>query len=94
MPRQKPETPPLVQWEKTPAQVRVLDWRRRANAYGLTPRAAEERDEGESEEPYDGEPEQLIVDDDPEANGFRPRAAVMTPTWCASTCARSDGGRC
>jgi RNA polymerase primary sigma factor len=67
MPRQKPETPPLVQWEEQPPQVRVLDWRRRANAYGLAPLAAEERDEGEGEEQFDGQPEQLIVDDDPEA---------------------------
>jgi RNA polymerase primary sigma factor len=68
MPRKKPETPPLVQWEDAPARVRVLDWRRRANAHGLTTLAGDEEDGADLDaDTFDGQPEQLIVDDDPEA---------------------------
>jgi RNA polymerase sigma factor (sigma-70 family) len=47
--------------------VRVLDWRRRAHAHGLTTLAADD-DRNADADAFDGQPEQLIVDDDPEAS--------------------------
>src|SRR6185295_5541710 len=67
MPRRPRHQPaePLVRWEEAPPQVNVLDWRKRASQYGLrAPAAGEDGDEpGE----FDGAPEQLIGEEDPEA---------------------------
>src|SRR2546428_5920297 len=54
--------PPLVQWEDDPPQRHVLDWRRRANAFGLTPSV----DDG------DVELDRLIADEEPEAATSQP----------------------
>jgi len=54
-----------VEWEDQPAQLRVLDWRRRARRYGLTSPASESP--LESEEDPDVAPEQLIAEEEPEA---------------------------
>jgi len=54
MPRQKSsstETPPLVSWEELPPQRQVLDWRKRAVAFGINPGSAGDddiHDEGDS----------------------------------------------
>jgi RNA polymerase sigma factor (sigma-70 family) len=58
-------TEPLVEWEDQPSQLRVLDWRRRAKHYGLTP-GAETTDE--SDEDADLLPEQLLAEEEPEAS--------------------------
>ena len=65
VPRPKPTTDPLVEWEDQPSQRRVLDWRRRARRYGLTPGAEESADVGDDDP--DVPPEQLIADEEPEA---------------------------
>jgi RNA polymerase sigma factor (sigma-70 family) len=54
-----------VEWEDQPAQLRVLDWRRRASHYGLRPGASASADEVEDEPEVP--PEQLIADEEPEA---------------------------
>jgi RNA polymerase sigma factor (sigma-70 family) len=66
MPRRPRHQPaePLVRWEEAPPQVNVLDWRKRASQYGLrAPTAGEDDEPGE----FDGAPEQLIGEEDPEA---------------------------
>jgi RNA polymerase primary sigma factor len=55
---------PLVRWEEAPPQVHVLDWRKRASAYGLRPPAG---DEGDETGDFERAPEQLIGEEDPEA---------------------------
>jgi RNA polymerase sigma factor (sigma-70 family) len=65
MARRRGTTEPLVEWDDQPSQVRVLDWKRRAKHYGLSPEgtgAAEQPDE----EP-DIAPEQLLAEEEPEA---------------------------
>ena len=65
MPDRSPSTstiPPLVQWEDDPPQRHVLDWRRRANAFGLNPSV----DDG------DVELDRLIADEEPEAASSQP----------------------
>jgi RNA polymerase sigma factor (sigma-70 family) len=64
VPRRKPATDSLVEWEDQPSQVRVLDWRRRASRYGLRP-GTTGADDGEEEAELP--PEQLIADEEPEA---------------------------
>src|SRR3954452_17822550 len=56
---------PLVRWEEAPPQVNVLDWRKRASSYGLRVPGAEEH--GVEPGDFDGAPEQLISEEDPEA---------------------------
>ena len=63
--RKKAATEPLVQWEDTPPQLNVLDWRKRANGFGLK-RPPDEDGEADTEV-FDGAPEQLIPVEDPEA---------------------------
>ena len=64
MPRRKSAAaPPLVQWEDDSPQRRVLDWRRRAGAYGIHPPA------GDDEElDTNGDPIALIAAEEPEAS--------------------------
>ena len=57
---------PLVQWEDTPPQVAVLDWRKRAGSFGLKRPPAEDGEDQDSVE-FDGAPERLIDAEDPEA---------------------------
>ena len=64
-PRRDTTTEPLVRWEEAPPQVNVLDWRKRASSYGLRAPAAEE--DGAEPADFDGAPEQLIGEEDPEA---------------------------
>lgn len=45
VPRRTATTTPLVNWDESPPQVRVLDWRRRAKDYGLAP--GEGREDGD-----------------------------------------------
>jgi hypothetical protein len=66
VPRRKPATDSLVEWEEQPAQLRVLDWRRRAKRYGLAPGAEDQDEDGDEEAAI--EPEQLIADEEPEAS--------------------------
>jgi RNA polymerase primary sigma factor len=69
VPRRKATTDPLIDWEDAPAQVRVLDWRRRAKHYGLTPGSDGAEDQGwdEEREPPDAPPEQLLANEEPES---------------------------
>jgi RNA polymerase primary sigma factor len=71
MPRQPRTQPgePLVRWEDAPPQVNVLDWRKRASQYGLRAPAAEEDDEFGD---FEGAPDQLIGEEDPEAFEAQP----------------------
>ncbi len=59
-------TTPLVDWEDSPSQVRVLDWRRRAKDYGLAPGSTGEADA--ADDGPDAPPERLIADEEPEAS--------------------------
>jgi RNA polymerase primary sigma factor len=43
--RTSTETPPLVQWEDDPPHRHILDWRRRAGAFGINPVVDDEDDE-------------------------------------------------
>jgi RNA polymerase sigma factor (sigma-70 family) len=62
MPRRSTvETPPLVQWEEEPPQRQVLDWRRRAGAFGINPVVDEDDPDGEPD------PARLISAEEPEA---------------------------
>jgi RNA polymerase sigma factor (sigma-70 family) len=66
MPRRKAsaaEAPPLVQWEDDSPQRHVLDWRRRAGAYGIHP-----PQDAESELGGDSDPLTLIAAEEPEAS--------------------------
>src|SRR5689334_6481544 len=56
----------MIEWEDSPPQVRVLDWRQRAGAYGLSSGDAEDPDH------FDGDPAQLVEDEDPEAAAPQP----------------------
>jgi RNA polymerase sigma factor (sigma-70 family) len=64
MPRRKPsvETPPLIQWEDGPARRQVLDWRRRAGAFGINPVVDDTDTDDEG-----ADPPQLISTEEPEA---------------------------
>ncbi len=69
MPRRTATTEPLVQWNDHPAQRRVLDWRRRARSYGLSP--ADDVQEGEIDDDPDVAPEQLLAREEPEASSVQ-----------------------
>jgi len=67
-PRTTAAEPPLVQWEENDPQVRVIDWRTRADAWGLRSVDGED-DEPDSEpaEPFAPPAEQLLSEEEPEA---------------------------
>jgi RNA polymerase sigma factor (sigma-70 family) len=67
VPRRDASTDPLVNWQDTPSQVRVLDWRRRARDYGLDAAVEVTDDPGISEEEFNAAPERLLADEEPEA---------------------------
>jgi RNA polymerase primary sigma factor len=69
-----------VDWEESPSQVRVLDWRRRARDYGLSP-GHDVDAEVDGDDP-DGPPERLIADEEPEASS---RQVVDTETVVRET---------
>jgi len=59
-------TEPLVQWEEAPPQLNVLDWRKRAENFGLK-RLPDEDGDADETEVFEGAPEELIPAEDPEA---------------------------
>ena len=69
MPRRSSVTatdePVLIPWEDTQPQIEVLDWRKRARDFGLTPA---ERDEDEQDEPDLFRAERLLANEEPEAD--------------------------
>jgi RNA polymerase sigma factor (sigma-70 family) len=82
VPRKKPVTDSLVEWDDQPAQVRILDWRRRAKRYGLSPGSDEAGDAYENED-ADVPPEQLIADEEPEASTAQAidEGDIATPSY-------------
>jgi RNA polymerase primary sigma factor len=56
---------PLIDWDEPQPQVRVLDWRRRANNWGLG--SVEGVSDDEEAEPFSPSPEALLADEEPEA---------------------------
>ena len=69
MPRRSSATatdePVLIPWEDTQPQIEVLDWRKRARDFGMTPA---ERDEDEQDEPDLFRAERLLANEEPEAD--------------------------
>jgi RNA polymerase primary sigma factor len=65
--RGRPRTS-LIEWTDPSRQAHVLDWRQRAQEFGL---AVDGRDEAEPRRPYD-QPERLVHDDEPEAYADQP----------------------
>jgi RNA polymerase primary sigma factor len=63
--RRKSEDIPLVDWDEPQPQVRVLDWRRRANQWGLG--SVEPSGSGEDEDDGFLSPRTLLADEEPEA---------------------------
>src|SRR5512139_457540 len=69
----KPQTPltfrprgrrkSLIEWNDPSKQAHVLDWRHRAEDFGLTVESRTEPDDS----PYALEPEQMLQEDEPEA---------------------------
>src|SRR5215471_16711337 len=59
----KPRTSTLVQWDDPAQQVRVLDWRKRANEYGVNTPGVDDS----VADAFDDAPELLIADEEPEA---------------------------
>jgi RNA polymerase sigma factor (sigma-70 family) len=76
------ETPPLVSWEDDPPQRHVLDWRRRAGAFGINPLV----DDGDDSEPDD--PVRLIAAEEPEASAAQPVDADVGDEFVADQLAR------
>ena len=58
----------LIEWTDPSRQAHVLDWRHRAQEFGL---AVEEREETDPGRPY-GEPGRLLEEDEPEAFADQP----------------------
>jgi RNA polymerase sigma factor (sigma-70 family) len=56
---------PLVEWDETPPQLNVLDWRHRANSWKLLPIGSDEA--FSEQEPFSSAPELLIAAEEPEA---------------------------
>ena len=54
----------LIEWNDPTRQAHVLDWRHRAQEFGLAVEPREDADEGH---PYAVEPEQMLAEDEPEA---------------------------
>jgi RNA polymerase sigma factor (sigma-70 family) len=72
MPRRKSssgDTPPLVSWEELSPQRQVLDWRKRAAAYGINPASPTDEDEATDRDGAgDAVAERLVaMDEEPEA---------------------------
>jgi RNA polymerase primary sigma factor len=69
MPRRQTATrtdePVLIPWEETQPQIDVLDWRKRAKGFGLTPAERDEEDEPESDL---FQAERLLANEEPEAD--------------------------
>src|SRR5436853_7228443 len=73
----------LVNWEETPPQIHVLDWRRRATDWGLVPVGSqqpdgggeEDRDDAAEAEPFSPDPERLLTEEEPEAEAWQPVTA-------------------
>ena len=72
MPRRRsaprPDEPALIPWEETQPQIDVLDWRKRAANFGLSP-AEREEDDGE---PDLFKAERLLANEEPEADAAQP----------------------
>src|SRR5437660_8477001 len=69
MPRRKSsssETPPLVAWEDLPPQREVLDWRKRAAAFGINPASALD-DDAAGDEPDTVTARLVAMHEEPEA---------------------------
>jgi RNA polymerase primary sigma factor len=58
----------LIEWNDPSTQAHVLDWRQRAQDFGL---AVHNRDEADPGQPFD-QPERLLQEDDPEAFAEQP----------------------
>jgi RNA polymerase primary sigma factor len=72
MPRRKRTSEidtPLVPWDERQPQLHVLDWRRRANQWGLGHVSAEE--EAGIDESFAPAPEALLAEEEPEAAAFQ-----------------------
>src|SRR6187455_2197831 len=54
----------LIEWNDPTRQAHVLDWRHRAQDFGL---AVEPREDVDERHPFAVEPEQLLAEDEPEA---------------------------
>jgi len=92
MPRRKSssaETPPLISWEELPPQRQVLDWRKRAAAFGINA-AGDGADEAEDEDGDRGVSRLVSLHEEPEAaaaqaldgdeeDGFRADALADEP---------------
>ena len=62
------ETPPLISWEELPPQRHILDWRKRAAAFGIHPAGAGDDDDSSEEEAPDLVGSRLVsLDEEPEA---------------------------
>jgi RNA polymerase primary sigma factor len=61
---------PLIDWNDPSTQAHVLDWRQRAHGFGLD---VQEREDGDRGEPF-APPEQLLLEDEPEAFAPQPVA--------------------
>ena len=61
--RGRPRTS-LIEWNDPSRQAHVLDWRQRAQEFGL---AVDGREEADPHRPYEDERERLVHDDEPEA---------------------------
>src|SRR5512134_3162465 len=57
---------PLVDWDEAQPQVNFLDWRRRANSWGLG--SVEGFHDEEDPEPYSPPPDALLAEEEPEAS--------------------------
>ena len=77
MPRRKSssaETPPLISWEELPPQRQVLDWRKRAAAFGINAAAdgGEDEDASEDEDDDRGVSRLVSLHEEPEAAAAQP----------------------
>jgi RNA polymerase primary sigma factor len=59
----------LIEWNDPSTQAHILDWRQRAQGFGLN---VDERDEGEQGEPLAAPAERLLREDEPEAFADQP----------------------
>src|SRR5687768_3539001 len=89
-PKRKSSKGSLVEWEEAPPQLNVLDWRRRADSFGLKRPPDEDSGEDMDLETFEGPPERLIPVEDPEAftpqalpdgdeDGFSPEGLAIEP---------------
>ena len=62
------DEPVLIPWEDLDEQIDVLDWRKRAARWGLT--AREQEDESSDDDPFQAE--QLLANEEPEADQAQP----------------------